>query len=81
MKVLGLCAAFFTTLSFVPQVIQIIKTKNTAGISLKMYIGLLFGLVLWIIYGLFQKDLPIILANLTTGFLSSIILFYKLKEK
>lgn len=81
MKILGLCAAFLTTLSFVPQVIQIIKTKNTAGISLKMYIGLLFGLILWVIYGFFQKDLPIIFANLTTGLFSSIILFYKLKEK
>lgn len=81
MKFLGFCAAFFTTLSFLPQVIEIIKTKNTKGISLKMYIGLIFGLTLWILYGYFQKDMPLILANGVTMVLSSIILYFKLKEK
>ena len=34
---IGNIAAVLTTLSFLPQVIQIIKTKNTEGISLGIY--------------------------------------------
>lgn len=34
---IGFIAAVLTTLSFVPQAWQIIKTKDTSGISLGMY--------------------------------------------
>lgn len=34
---IGYCAALLTTLSFLPQAIKTIKTKDTSGISLIMY--------------------------------------------
>jgi len=77
---LGYVAALLTTASFLPQVIKTVKTKDTSGISLYMYFFFVIGIVLWFIYGVKIGSMPIILANLFTGLMSSVILFYKIKE-
>jgi MtN3 and saliva related transmembrane protein len=77
----GLVAAFCTTISFLPQAIQIIKTKDTSAISGAMYSIFTFGTLLWLIFGIFTHNLPVILANAVTLLLASIILFQKLKTK
>lgn len=78
---LGYLAALLTTISFIPQVIQVIKTKDTKSISLPMYIMFILGLSLWLVYGIMLKEWPIILANLFTICFASVILIYKVKEK
>ena len=80
-ELIGFIAAFLTTASFVPQAIQVIKTKDTKSISLSMYIIFISGVILWLIYGLYINNLPMIIANLITAILASLILFYKLKNK
>lgn len=80
MEYLGLLAACLTTISFLPQVLLVIKTKDTKSISLKMYILFVSGTVLWFVYGLFIKNLPVTLANFITGTLAITILYYKIKE-
>ena len=79
--IVGITAAFCTTISFLPQAIKIIRSKDTTAISLSMYSLFTFGTLLWLMYGLFTKNTPIILANGVTLILASIILFYKLKSK
>lgn len=79
-ELLGYVAAFLTTVSFLPQVIKTVKTKDTSGISLNMYIFFVIGIILWFIYGLQLGAMPIILANLFTGIMASVILFYKVAE-
>jgi MtN3 and saliva related transmembrane protein len=80
-EISGLVAAFCTTVSFLPQAIKTIKTKETGGISLRMYATFTFGTLLWLTYGIFTKNLPVILANGITSVLAAIILFYKLKSR
>ena len=80
MEYLGLLAACLTTISFLPQVLLVIKTKDTKSISLKMYISFVSGTILWFVYGLFIKNLPVTLANFITGTLAITILYYKIKE-
>lgn len=80
MEWIGTLAAIITTSAFLPQVIQVIKTKDTKSISLKMYFFLLIGLTLWVIYGLLTKNFPIIFANGITWIFSMIIFLYKLLE-
>jgi len=46
-RTLGLAAAFCTTLSFLPQALKTIRTKNTTGISLAMYSVFTGGTLLW----------------------------------
>lgn len=76
---IGNIAAVLTTLSFLPQAVQVIKTKNTEGISLGMYTIFVLGVFLWTIYGYTNNDRPVLLTNLVTFIFASIILFYKIK--
>jgi len=78
---LGLMAACLTTISFIPQAIKTIKTKITSGISLSMYTVFTIGTLLWLLYGLFEKDVPLACANAVTLIFASIILAYKIRYK
>lgn len=78
---IGYCAACLTTISLLPQIIKIIKEKETTNISLTMYIFFSIGVILWLIFGILIGSLPIIIANSITLFFSMIILFYKIKFK
>jgi MtN3 and saliva related transmembrane protein len=80
-KIVGYLAAAATTIAFLPQAFHTIKTKNTKGISLGMYLVFTFGVIMWLLYGIFRKDVPIISANTVTLILTIIILVYKLKYK
>ena len=79
--IIGAIAACLTTFSFVPQVVIVIKTKDTSGISLLMYLMSCLGIFLWMVHGLMIKDSALFYANLVTFILALIILVYKLKYK
>lgn len=80
-KIIGYIAAIATTISFVPQAVKVIKTKDTKSISLSMYVIFTFGVALWSVYGILLRIPPIIIANFVTLVMAVIILIYKLKEK
>lgn len=79
--IIGLLAAFGTTVSFLPQAIKTIQTKDTSGISLSMYALFTAGTLLWLIYGITSGSLPVTIANAVTLVFAGIILFYKIKYK
>jgi len=79
--ILGILAACGTTVSFLPQAIKTIYTKNTSGISLEMYAIFVIGTLLWLIYGLMIGSWPVIMANATTLVVASVILVYKIIYK
>ncbi|GBF41868.1 sugar efflux transporter for intercellular exchange [Leptospira ellinghausenii] len=79
-NLIGYVAAFLTTVSFLPQVLRVVMTKQTRDISRNMYIMFFFGVVLWFVYGILKSDFPIILANVVTLFFVTIILYYKINE-
>lgn len=78
---IGLLAGALTTIAFLPQVLKTWKTKSTKDISLGMFLTLCTGVFLWIIYGFLQQDLPVVIANVATLSLASIILWFKIKYK
>lgn len=78
---IGTIAAVLTTISFLPQAYQVIKTKDTSGISLGMYIAFVLGVFLWIIHGINIQEYNLIIANGITFIFASIILMYKIKYK
>jgi MtN3 and saliva related transmembrane protein len=80
-QILGLAAAICTTIAFLPQAIQIIRTKDTSSISASMYVVFTVGTTLWLLYGIFSKNTPVILANAVTTIFAAIILYYKLFVK
>lgn len=46
-----------------PQLIKVIKTKETADLSVTMIGVLIVGVSLWVYYGFLQNEVPIILSN------------------
>lgn len=78
---IGLIAAACTTISLLPQAIKVIANRQTRDISLSMYVIFTSGVLLWLIYGIFIKDIPVILANAITFILSFTILILKIKYK
>ncbi len=79
--IIGLMAGTLTTISFFPQVIKTWRSKSAKDISLAMFLSFCIGVFLWLIYGILQKDTPIIISNLITLILAGTILFFKLKYK
>jgi len=79
--VLGLIAATCTTISFLPQAIKTIRSKHTKDLSLGMYAVLTTGVFLWFVYGIFIKDIPVILANGITFVFTATILYLIIKYK
>ncbi|MDC0177492.1 SemiSWEET transporter [Polaribacter sp.] len=80
-EIIGLFAAIITTAAFLPQVFKTYKTKDTSGLSLSMYISFLFGVVLWLIYGIHLRSLPMILANSVTIISTLFLVAMKLKYR
>jgi MtN3 and saliva related transmembrane protein len=79
--IIGYLAAFGTTVSFLPQAIKTIRTRDTSGISLPMYIFFTVGTLLWLIYGIMSPSLPVAVANCITLIFATTILIYKIKYK
>ena len=78
---IGLLAALLTTFSFLPQAVLTLRTRKTDEISLAMYLMLNLGIVCWLIYGLVQDDLALILANSVTLLFSLPIFMIKCSNK
>lgn len=60
---LGSLAGTLTTVSFVPQVWKLWKSRSAEDISFGMFSIFAAGVVLWLIYGIMIHAVPIILAN------------------
>ena len=80
-ELLGFAAAFLTTIAFIPQVVQVWKSKSTDGLSLTTYLIFVTGVFLWFLYGLNIGSLSMIIANLITVILALIIIYFIIKSK
>lgn len=76
----GAGGAILTTLSFVPQALQVLRTRETGAISLAMYAMFTAGVALWGVYGLMTLQWSIIVANAVTVTLASLILALKIRD-
>jgi MtN3 and saliva related transmembrane protein len=76
---IGAAAATLTTLSFVPQAVKTLRTRDTRGISGWMYATFTLGVALWLVYGLYLHSWPMIVSNSITVILSASILVMKLR--
>lgn len=66
LDLLGLCAGTLTTIAFVPQVVKTWRLKSGNDISTRMYIIFTVGVLLWLLYGIELKSIPIITSNIAT---------------
>lgn len=74
--ILGLFAGACITISTIPQILKVWKTKKVKEISLKMFGILTFGIAVWIVYGILKNDLPIIITNSISLILNLIMVYF-----
>ncbi|WP_407050238.1 SemiSWEET family sugar transporter [Methyloraptor flagellatus] len=78
-EALGGLAALFTTLCWLPQVVKVIRDRDTSSLSLTTFATLVTGLAFWLAYGVAIQSWPIIIANSLTLALNATILAVKLR--
>lgn len=76
---LGTIGATLTTLSFVPQAVRAIHSRETRGISVWMYALFTLGVACWFGYGIALDSWPMIISNAITFVLAATILALKLR--
>lgn len=76
---IGYIAATCTTLSFLPQLIRVLRLRSARDVSLGMFLIFSVGTVLWLGYGLLSHSKPVVAANAVTLALSISILVLKLR--
>lgn len=77
--IVGILAGTLCTISFIPQIIKIIKTRQAKDLSLITFSIFALGVFFWLIYGIMIKEVPVILANGITLVLVAIVVAAKLK--
>lgn len=76
--IISTIAATLTTVSFLPQAVKVLITRQTEALSFWMYLLFTIGVSFWLIYGLLILSYPLIIANIITFILSIIILIIKI---
>lgn len=78
---IGTAAGFVSTITFLPQVIKIWKTKSTKDLSSLTLLFLFLNVSLWLIYGILIKDFPIMGTNGIVLSMIIIMIYFKWKYK
>ncbi len=76
---IGYVAATCTTISFLPQLIRVVRLHSARDISLGMFSIFSAGTALWLTYGLLSHSKPVAAANAVTLVLSFSILVLKVR--
>jgi MtN3 and saliva related transmembrane protein len=75
----GWIAGAFTTFSFIPQVIRVIRLRSAREISFLFSLTLLIGIFLWLGYGIAKESIPLILWNGMGAVSVGILLYAKIR--
>ena len=78
---IGLVAAFCTTVSYYPQLKKCWATGSAGDLSSKTFLTLSAGVGLWVVYGFLKNDFVIIIANAVSLALLMGILYFKLRGR
>ena len=62
-EIIGFVAATLGVISFLPQVLKILKSRSAEAVSSLMYIICCTSVALWFVYGIMIKSPPLIIAN------------------
>ena len=72
---IGYAAGFLILISIIPQIIKSWKTKSTKDLSLLRYLIYVSGVILWLVYGIALKNLPIIIVNSLNFILACFVVY------
>ncbi|MFU8864424.1 MAG: SemiSWEET family sugar transporter [Rhodobacterales bacterium] len=78
---IGYAAAMLGTICWIPQALQVWRTRDTRSLSLSAQVLFLATVTLWLAYGVMIMDWPLILANIVSVSAMIAIVTAKLKFK
>jgi MtN3 and saliva related transmembrane protein len=76
---IGLLGSFLSSITFLPQVIQVYKTKSAKDLSLNMLLIIITSCIVWLVYGVAKNLLPVIICNAIILCLSGWLAWFKWK--
>jgi MtN3 and saliva related transmembrane protein len=76
---LGMTAGCISSITFLPQVIKTWKTRSARDVSLLMFTFATISVIMWLVYGLLLKNIPIIFTNSMVLLFSLIMLYFKFR--
>ncbi len=74
----GHLGAFMTSVTFIPQVYKVWKTKSVNDLSLTMMFIVFISTLVWLTYAIALMLWPVIVANSIVCFLSLLLIYFKL---
>ena len=80
-QIAGHIGAFLSSVTFIPQVYRVWKTKSATDLSMTMMIIVFTSTVIWLVYGVSLMLWPVILANSVIAVLSLMLIYFKLTFK
>jgi MtN3 and saliva related transmembrane protein len=76
---IGAIAGTLTTISFVPQVMRVFKTRQTRDISMTMMLLFSLGVAMWVAFGYMVDSMPVVWTNAMTLVLALTIVAAKVR--
>lgn len=80
-ELFGHIGSFLSAITFIPQVLQVYKTKSAKDLSTNMLLIIITSTLVWLVYGIGLNLLPVIIANSIICVLASWLLWFKLAHK
>lgn len=77
-EVVGHIGAFLSSVTLIPQVYKVWKTKSVNDLSLNMILIVFTSTIVWLVYAFALMLWPVILANGIICFLSALLIYFKL---
>ena len=76
-ELVGFVAGALTAFAFLPQVIKTWRTRSCADLSVAMLGAQSAGVLLWIVYGVAIRSIPVIVSNAVTLTMCVMLLGFK----
>lgn len=80
-ELLGFLGGALITLGFIPQILRLFRLKSAQEISIPFTVLFLAGGVCWLIYGILLSLPPVVLWNVVTIVLLTILMYAKIKYR
>lgn len=79
--IIGIIGAILSSVSFLPQVVQIWKTKSAKDLSMATIVLLASNGTSWLVYGLLKDAIPLVITNAIVLFMLLLIIVLKIKYR
>lgn len=80
-NIVGIAGSIFSSVSFLPQVIKLWKTKSAKDLSMMTLLFLILNVSTWLTYGILINDFPIIITNIIVLSMVLLMVYFKLTFK